>query len=117
MRAVVVAVIIAAIVLVVGLILLGLAGDFLVDWTWFSAVGYPGVFWTVVATKSIVFAAAFVGSAAFLAVNGSLASKLSGRARHAQPATFDWQSVRGYTLPDLLRLMPRHARWPADELP
>src|SRR5439155_2591299 len=24
-----------------------------------------------------------------------------------------WQSVRGYTLPDLLRLMPRHARWPA----
>src|SRR6266487_456997 len=112
MRAVVVAVIIAAIVLVVGLILLGLAGDFLVDWTWFSAVGYPGVFWTVVATKSIVFAAAFVGSAAFLAVNGSLASKLSGRARHAQPATFDWQSVRGYTLPDLLRLMPRHARWP-----
>jgi uncharacterized membrane protein (UPF0182 family) len=113
MRAVVVAVIIAAIVLVVGLILLGLAGDFLVDWVWFSAVGYPGVFWTVVAAKSIVFSAAFVGSAAFLAVNGALASKLSGRARHAQPAGFEWQSVRGYTLPDLLRLMPRHARWPA----
>ncbi len=112
MRAVVVAAIIAAIVLAVGLTLLGLVGDFLVDWAWFSAIGYPGVFWTVVGAKAIVFLAAFAGSAAFLGLNGSLASRLSGRARHAQPAAFDWQSVRGYTLPDLLRLMPRHARWP-----
>jgi hypothetical protein len=36
----VVAAIIAAIVLVVGLPLLGLVGDFLVDWARFSAVGY-----------------------------------------------------------------------------
>jgi uncharacterized membrane protein (UPF0182 family) len=112
MRAVVVAAIIAAIVLVVGLTLLGLVGDFLVDWAWFSAVGYPGVFWTVVTAKAIVFLAAFAGSAAFLGLNGSLASRFSGRARHVQPAAFDWQSVRGYTLSELLRLMPRHARWP-----
>jgi uncharacterized membrane protein (UPF0182 family) len=112
MRAIVVAAIIAAIVLVVGLILLGLVGDFLVDWAWFAAVGYPGVFWTVVGAKTIVFLAAFAGSAAFLGLNGLLASRLSGWVRHVQPAAFDWRSVRGYTLPDLLRLMPRHARWP-----
>jgi hypothetical protein len=51
-------------------------------------------------------------SAAFLWLNGSLASRFSSRARHAQPAAFDWQSVRGYTLSELLRLMPRHVRWP-----
>jgi uncharacterized membrane protein (UPF0182 family) len=111
MRAVVVAAIIAAIVLVVGLILLGLLGDFLVDWVWFAAIGYPGVFWTIIGTKSIVFLAAFGGSAAFLGLNGWLASRLSGRTRHVQPAVFDWRSVRGYTLPDVLRLLPRHPRW------
>jgi uncharacterized protein len=111
MRAVVVAAIIAAIILVVGLILLGLTGDFLVDWAWFLAVGYPSVFWTVVGAKTIVFLAAFAGAAAFLGANGLLASRFSGRMRHMQPIAFDWQSVRGYTLPDLLRLMPRHERW------
>src|SRR5436190_685378 len=111
MRAVVVAAIIAAIVLVVGLILLGLAGDFLVDWAWFLAVGYPSVFWTVVGAKTVVLVAVFAGSAAFLGLNGLLASRLSGQTRHTQPIAFDWQSVRGYPLPDLLRLMPRHERW------
>src|SRR5436190_1672633 len=111
MRAVVVAAIIAAIVLVVGLILLGLTGDFLVDWAWFLAVGYPSVFWTLVGAKAIVFLAVFVGSAAFLGLNGFLASRFSGRTRHIQPIAFDWQTVRAYTLPDLLRLVSRHERW------
>ncbi len=35
---------IAAIVLSICLILLGLMGDFLVDWLWFSTIGYLGVF-------------------------------------------------------------------------
>jgi uncharacterized protein len=112
MRAVVVAALIAAIVLVVGLIVLGLVGDFLVDWVWFSAVGYAGVFWTVVGAKALVFLAAFVASTAFLWLNGSLASRLSSRTAHVQPAAFDVQSVGGYTLSELLRLIPRHVRWP-----
>src|SRR6266487_415965 len=94
MRAIVVAVIIAGIVLAVGLILLGLAGDFLVDWAWFSAVGYPGVFWTVVTTKAIVFLAAFAGSAALLGLNGSLASRFSGQAR---PPAYVGVVRRGYS--------------------
>jgi hypothetical protein len=52
MRRIVVAAIIAGIVLAVGLILLGLMGGFLVDWAWFSAVRYPGIFWTVVGAKA-----------------------------------------------------------------
>ena len=39
-RGVVVVLIIAAIVLSICLILLGLTGDFLVDWLWFSTIGY-----------------------------------------------------------------------------
>ena len=66
LKTIVVAVIIAAIVLVSGLILLGLAGDFLVDWAWFSAVGYLSVFWTILSAKTVVFFAVFVCSGAFL---------------------------------------------------
>jgi uncharacterized membrane protein (UPF0182 family) len=34
------ALIIAAIFVAISLILLGLTGDFLVDWLWFSSIGY-----------------------------------------------------------------------------
>jgi uncharacterized protein len=108
LRGIVVAAIIAAIVLVAGLILLGLAGDFLVDWAWFSAVGYLSVFWTILGAKAVIFFAVFVGSSAFLWLNGSLASRFSGRGRYVHAVAFDWQAVRGQTLPDLLKLVSRH---------
>ena len=47
-RGVAVALISVAVVLSICLILLGLTGDFLVDWFWFSEVGYLNVFWTIV---------------------------------------------------------------------
>jgi hypothetical protein len=49
------ALIIAAIFVAIGLILLGLTGDFLVDWLWFSSIGYVQVFWTTIVTKAKVF--------------------------------------------------------------
>lgn len=110
LRAIVVAAIIAAIVLVSGLILLGLAGDFLVDWAWFSAVGYLSVFWTILGAKAVIFFAVFVFSSAFLWLNGSLASRFSGPGRYRHPVP-DWQSVRGHTLPELLKLESRHVPW------
>jgi len=51
-RGVVVVLMIAAIVLSICLILLGLTGDFLVDWLWFSTIGYLGVFWTTIAAEA-----------------------------------------------------------------
>src|SRR6202049_1125317 len=112
LKAIVVAVIIAAIILVAGLTLLGLAGDFLVDWAWFSAVGYLSVFWTILGAKTVIFLAVFVWSSAFLWLNASLASRFSGRGKYVHPVPFDWQSVRGHTLAELLKLMPRHVAWP-----
>jgi uncharacterized protein len=55
----VVVVMIAAIVLSICLILLGLMGDFLVDWLWFSTIGYLGVFWTTIVAEAEVFFASF----------------------------------------------------------
>ena len=46
---------VAIIVIVACRIALGLASDFLVDWLWFSAVGYFDVFWTIFGAKAILF--------------------------------------------------------------
>jgi uncharacterized membrane protein (UPF0182 family) len=54
-RGVVLALIIAGTVFAIGLILLGLTGAFLVDWLWFSAVGYLQVFWTTFGAEVEVF--------------------------------------------------------------
>jgi hypothetical protein len=48
--------IIVAIVTGIGLTLLALVGDVLVDWMWFSAIGYAQVFWTTIGAKAGVFA-------------------------------------------------------------
>ena len=58
-RGVVAALIIASIVIVTCLILLGLTGDFLVDWLWFSSVGYLDVFWTTIIAEAGVSSPSF----------------------------------------------------------
>ena len=63
------ALIIAALVVPFGLILLGVTGDFLVDWLWFSEVGYLDVFWTVVIANAVVFV---ISPAAALATSGAI---------------------------------------------
>ena len=37
------------------MILLGLVGDVLVDWMWFSSIGYLQVFWTTIGAKAGIF--------------------------------------------------------------
>jgi len=72
-RGVAVALISVAVVLSICLILLGLTGDFLVDWFWFSEVGYLNVFWTIVIAEGATFLAFFAATFIVLWVNGSLA--------------------------------------------
>ena len=71
------ALIIAAIVVTICLILLGLISDLLVDWLWFSAIGYLYVFWTTIGAQAGVFFAVFVATAIILWLNGSLASRFA----------------------------------------
>jgi hypothetical protein len=37
-----------------------LLGDFLVDWLWFSAIGYLNVFWTIIIAEAEVFFSVFL---------------------------------------------------------
>lgn len=102
--------IIAAIAVGIFLILLGLAGDFLVDWMWFSAIGYLHVFWTMIGTKGGVFLAVFAATAAIVWVNARLALDFTRRRR--SPARFDWKLAATATPSDPLEFMRDRLPWP-----
>ena len=94
-------------------ILLGLTGAFLVDWLWFSAIGYSGVFWTKpIVAEGEVFSAVFVATAIILWVNGSLASRFARSPWTQRPADFEWKRGGIATLPDLLEFMRHRLPWP-----
>jgi uncharacterized membrane protein (UPF0182 family) len=80
--------VIAAIVVVIGLLLVNLAADVLVDWLWFSSVGYLQVFWVSLLAEAFVFAAVFTVTAAALCLNGWLALRL-GRPPSPAPGWTD----------------------------
>src|SRR5262249_53051441 len=111
-RGAVVVLIIAAIALPVCLILLGLPGDFLVDWLWFSTIGYLGVFWTTIAAEGEVFFAVFVATAIILWVNGSIASRFGRSPWMYRPVDFEWKRTDIATLPEVLEFMRHRSPWP-----
>jgi uncharacterized membrane protein (UPF0182 family) len=108
----VVGLIITAAVGAICLILLGLTGDFLVDWLWFSAIGYLDVFWTTVIAEAEVFFAVFMATAIILWVNGSLASRFARSPWTQRPADSEWKRTGVVTLPDLLEFMRHRLPWP-----
>jgi uncharacterized protein len=108
----VVALIVAGVVAIC-LILLGLTGDFLVDWLWFSAIGYFDVFWTTIVAEAGIFFAVFVATAIILWVNGSLASRFAQPSWMQRPADFEWKRAGIATLPDVLEFMCHRLPWPA----
>ena len=60
-------------VVVAGLIVVGRITGVLVDWLWFSSVGYVDVFWTVLSAQALLFVAVFAVSAGAIWVSGFLA--------------------------------------------
>jgi uncharacterized membrane protein (UPF0182 family) len=68
-------------VIVVGLIILGRGSSLLVDWAWFSSIGYVSVFWTVFLTKAVLFFAVWALSALLLWLNGAVALRFAQRQR------------------------------------
>ena len=102
---------VVVVVILASLIILGLTSSFLVDWAWFSAVGYLGVFWTILGGKAALFFAVFAGSAIVLWVNGYLAHRFARRRGHLHRVDFE-QIARGVqTLPELLGLMGQRLPW------
>ena len=85
--------VVGAVVTLAGVVLLGLAADFLVDLLWFSAIGYVRVFWTIVWAKAVIVFAVFVLTTMALWVNGLLAYRLSS----SRPATSEAESTQKNT--------------------
>jgi len=100
---------VAAIIVGTGMILLGLLGDFLVDWMWFSSIGYPQVFWTTIGAKVGIFFVVFAATAVALWANAHLALKLARRG--GRPAGFDSKVAAAVAPPDLLEFMRERLPW------
>src|SRR6202051_1418778 len=96
--------IVAAIVVGICLILLGLASDFLVDWLWFSSIGYLQVFLTSFGAKAVVFLAVFATTAVILWLNGWLAVHFARRRPAQVVAASAWNPVGNAPPPDLFAL-------------
>ncbi|CAN0618139.1 conserved membrane protein of unknown function [Burkholderia multivorans] len=70
---------IAAAVVVTSLIVIGRIASILIDWLWFSSIGYAGVFWTILSARVVLFAIAFAASAAAIGTSGFLAHRYARR--------------------------------------
>ncbi|MBR0714480.1 UPF0182 family protein [Bradyrhizobium liaoningense] len=103
--------IVAAVAIGIFLIPLWLASDVLVDWLWFSSIGYLQVFWTTIGAKAVVFLAVWTGTAVSLWLNGWLALRLARR-RSTQVVAATMWSAAGNPPPDLLALVRDRMPWP-----
>ena len=101
-RSAVVGSIIAAVFAGICLVLLWLTSDFLVDWLWFSAIGYPQVFWTTIGVKAVVLFAVWTGTAVVLWLNGWLAVRFARRQPPLSVSAFVWNVAGNVPSPDLL---------------
>jgi uncharacterized membrane protein (UPF0182 family) len=70
-------------ILVVGLIVLGRVSNTLVDWLWFSSIGYEGVFWTIFTARTALFLAVFAVSTGTFWLSGGLALHFARQPRAA----------------------------------
>ena len=96
--------IVAAIVLGIALILLNIASDLLVDWLWFSSIGYLPVFLTTIGAKAAIFSAVLIATASVLLLNSLLASRFAKRLLPPF-ATVGWKATGGALPPDLLAFL------------
>ena len=86
---------IGVLVAVVGLLLFALAriSSVVVDWAWFSSIGYVDVFWTVFAAKAALFVVVFAVSTLLLWANGNVGAPVClDRRRLRLPAASSIQS-------------------------
>jgi len=107
----VVRLIIAAVAVGICLMLLGVASDLLVDWLWFSSIGYLQVFWTAIAAKAVVFLAVWVATAVSLWLNGWLALRFARR-QQTQSVSAVAGNPAGSAPPDLRTVVRDRLPWP-----
>ena len=65
------------IAIIVFLFALGRISSVVIDWAWFSSIGYVGVFWTAFVTKAAFFVVVFAVSTLLLWANATLAVRFA----------------------------------------
>ena len=105
------ALIIIGIIFLICLILLELVVSFLLDWLWFSEIGYLDVFWTTIVAEVEIFIAVFIATSIILWANGLLALRFAQSRRDHGPADFEWKSASTTTLPDALEFTRHRLPW------
>src|SRR3954447_25809640 len=94
------AAVILVMVIAASLTFVAALSDILVDWTWFSALGYVDVFWIALIAKVALFTTVLVASATVLLANGWLALHFT-KGPVPLPVQSAWGSVPGVTSLDL----------------
>lgn len=102
---------VAAVVIGISLILLWLASDFLVDWLWFSSIGYLQVFWTTIGAKTFVFFVVWSATAVALWLNGWLAVRVARRQPTQSVSAFMWNLAGNVPPPDLMVVLRDWLPW------
>ncbi|WP_443082917.1 UPF0182 family membrane protein [Variovorax sp. HW608] len=97
---------------IVALFVVGRATGVLIDWLWFSSLGYVGVFWTIFSARVLVFVAVFAISAGAIGASGWLAHRYA-----SQPSA--WKVVPAFpaggqeVLSELVGEVGAHVPWRA----
>jgi uncharacterized protein len=96
---------VAAAAIVACLAILDFILDFVVDWTWFGAIGYLDVFWTVFSTRALLFLTVFAATTIIFWANGWLASRLAkpGIGRFLELAGATVRPPLSASVPDVVR--------------
>ena len=110
-RGIVAALLAAIIIFVIFLIVLGSMVGFVVDWLWFSAIGYLNVFWTIIIAKAEIFLAVFVATAGILWLNGALALRFASTPWMARRSDIAWRNAGVVTVQDVLELARDRLPW------
>ncbi|CAB3802645.1 UPF0182 family protein [Paraburkholderia fynbosensis] len=103
---------ITATAIIAGLIVVGRITSVLVDWLWFSSIGYGGVFWTILCAKGLLFAAVFAVSAGTIWLSGILAHRYAQRVDILRPAAPGRSGATEVT-DDLAELVASRIPWRA----
>ncbi|MGH7055112.1 MAG: UPF0182 family protein [Stellaceae bacterium] len=108
-RTVAVAIIIAIAAVAVAF---GLLSNLLVDWLWFSSIGYFTVFRTIVVAKTAVFLFVFVVSGLCFWASGAVALRYARRRSSWHSLAFPQGAGGGEALPDLVARLVSRSAWP-----
>ncbi len=92
-------------------ILLGLVSSILVDWAWFTSLGFESVFVTVIGAKLALFGGVFAISAAFLWLNGAVAARAFRARNYLRPVNSPWAEYESAELPAVIERFVRRLPW------